>query len=81
MTISCILRPYIPHDMKDLKYEDGGVEFLNLGWMEQGESGLGARMIALFVIPSKPGLDQRLGWARAGRSIFLCTFRTELVRI
>ena len=41
MTISCILRPYITHGMEDLKYGGGGVEFPYLGWVEQGDSGLG----------------------------------------
>ena len=27
--------------MEGLKYEDGGVEILHLGWVEQGDSGLG----------------------------------------
>ena len=67
--------------MEDLKYEDGGVRILSLGRVEQGDSDVGGRRIALFVLLSKPGLKKQLGRARHGRSIFLCTFRTDLVKI
>ena len=50
--------------MEDLKYEDGGVRMLSLGRVEQGDSDLGGRMIALFILPSKPRLKEQLGRAR-----------------
>ena len=53
--------------MEDWKCKDGGVKILSLGRVEQGDSDLGGRMIALFVLPSKPGLKERLGRARNGR--------------
>lgn len=35
-------------------------------------------MIALFAFPSQPGLDQWVGAARNGQTIFLCTFSDRL---